>query len=208
MWLKITWRRAAVACGWDRDMGWWLLSRECAHTGTLKVFQVAPPPFLALQLGPRFLRVTSGSACLVKKLRVKAQPPKQEWEPVDAGRETPKRPQLQEARGWAAIGLPRGLRPAPSGRAPAERRPPHGPHPASLTQSPSCQNELKSENCSAGPGIAWASSLVVSLASDHYLDNSVWLTGSWCSGQVSGLCLWGGRAEFRTLVHQRPPGSM
>ena len=35
----------------------------------------------------------------------------------------------------------------------------------------------------------------------------VWLTGSWCSSQVSGLCLWGGRAEFRTLVQQSPPGS-
>ena len=35
---------------------------------------------------------------------------------------------------------------------------------------------------------------------------AIWLTGSSCSGQVSGLCLWGGRAEFRTLVHQRPSG--
>ena len=34
------------------------------------------------------------------------------------------------------------------------------------------------------------------------------LTGSWCSSWVSGLCLWGGRAEFRTLVHQRLPSSM
>ena len=33
------------------------------------------------------------------------------------------------------------------------------------------------------------------------------MTGSWCSGQVSGLCLWGRRAKFRTLVHQRPPNS-
>ena len=33
----------------------------------------------------------------------------------------------------------------------------------------------------------------------------MWLTGSWCSGWVSGLSLWGGRAEFRTLDHQRPP---
>ena len=31
------------------------------------------------------------------------------------------------------------------------------------------------------------------------------MTGSWCSSQASGLCLWGGRAKFRTLVHQRPP---
>ena len=31
---------------------------------------------------------------------------------------------------------------------------------------------------------------------------TVWLTGSWCSGLVSGLSLWGGRAEFRTLDHQ------
>ena len=28
---------------------------------------------------------------------------------------------------------------------------------------------------------------------------------SWCSGLVAGLSLWGGRAEFSTLVHQRPP---
>ena len=35
----------------------------------------------------------------------------------------------------------------------------------------------------------------------------MWQTGSWCSSRVSGLCLLGGRAEFRTLVHQRPPGS-
>ena len=34
----------------------------------------------------------------------------------------------------------------------------------------------------------------------------VWLRGSWCSGQVSCLSLLGGRAEFRTLDHQRPPG--
>ena len=39
---------------------------------------VAPPPFLALQLGPRFSRVASGSARLVKKLRGEARPPKQE----------------------------------------------------------------------------------------------------------------------------------
>ena len=37
---------------------------------------------------------------------------------------------------------------------------------------------------------------------------AVWLTGSLCSGWVSGLCLWGRRAKFRTLVHQRPPSSM
>ena len=36
---------------------------------------------------------------------------------------------------------------------------------------------------------------------------AMWLTGSLCSSQASGLCLWGGRAEFRTLVHQRPPSS-
>ena len=34
------------------------------------------------------------------------------------------------------------------------------------------------------------------------------MTGSWCSSQASGLCLWGGRARFRTLVHKRPPSSM
>ena len=34
-----------------------------------------------------------------------------------------------------------------------------------------------------------------------------WLTGVWGSSRVSGLCLWGGRAEFRTLVHQRPRSS-
>ena len=37
---------------------------------------------------------------------------------------------------------------------------------------------------------------------------AVWLTGSWCSGWVSGLSLGGGRAEFRTLDHQRPPSPM
>ena len=34
---------------------------------------------------------------------------------------------------------------------------------------------------------------------------AVWLTGSWCYGRVSGLSLLGGRAESRTLDHQRPP---
>ena len=34
---------------------------------------------------------------------------------------------------------------------------------------------------------------------------AVWRTGSWCSSQASGLCHWGGRAKFRTLVHKRPP---
>ena len=34
------------------------------------------------------------------------------------------------------------------------------------------------------------------------------MKGSWCSSQASGLCLWGGRANFRTLVHKRPPSSM
>ena len=34
---------------------------------------------------------------------------------------------------------------------------------------------------------------------------AVWLTESWCSSRVSGRSLWGGRAEFRTLDHQRPP---
>ena len=33
------------------------------------------------------------------------------------------------------------------------------------------------------------------------------MTGSWCSSQASGLCLWGGRAKLRTLVHKRSPGS-
>ena len=37
------------------------------------------------------------------------------------------------------------------------------------------------------------------------LDYSVWLTGASCSSWVSGLCLWDGRAEFSTLVHQRLP---
>ena len=36
---------------------------------------------------------------------------------------------------------------------------------------------------------------------------AVWLTGSLCSSQASGLSLWGGRAEFRTLDHQRLPGA-
>ena len=45
----------------------------------------------------------------------------------------------------------------------------------------------------------------------HWQKNSdfpkaMWLTGSWCSGRLSGLSLWGGRAKFRTSVHQRPPG--
>ena len=35
----------------------------------------------------------------------------------------------------------------------------------------------------------------------------VWMTGSWCSSQASGLHLWGGRAKFRTLVHKRLPSS-
>ena len=35
----------------------------------------------------------------------------------------------------------------------------------------------------------------------------VWMKGSWCSSQASGLCLWGGRAKFRTLVHKRHPSS-
>ena len=33
------------------------------------------------------------------------------------------------------------------------------------------------------------------------------MTGSWCSGWVSGMCLLGGSHEFRTLVQQRPPSS-
>ena len=37
---------------------------------------------------------------------------------------------------------------------------------------------------------------------------AVWLTGSWCSCRVSGLSLGGGRDNFRTLDHQRPPGPM
>ena len=36
---------------------------------------------------------------------------------------------------------------------------------------------------------------------------AVWMTGSWCSSQESQLCLWGGRAKLRTLVHKRPPSS-
>ena len=39
----------------------------------------------------------------------------------------------------------------------------------------------------------------------NHLAWAVWLTGSWCSGRVSGLSLWGGRAKLRTLNHQRPP---
>ena len=35
----------------------------------------------------------------------------------------------------------------------------------------------------------------------------VWMTGSWCSSRASDLCLWRGRAQFRTLVHQKPPSS-
>ena len=26
---------------------------------------------------------------------------------------------------------------------------------------------------------------------------AMWITGSWCSGQASGLCIWGGRTKFR-----------
>ena len=37
---------------------------------------------------------------------------------------------------------------------------------------------------------------------------AVWMTGSWSSGRGSGLCLAGGKAEVRILVHQTPPGSM
>ena len=37
------------------------------------------------------------------------------------------------------------------------------------------------------------------------LFQAMWLTGSWCSGLVSGQSVLGGRAEFRTLDHQRPP---
>ena len=37
---------------------------------------------------------------------------------------------------------------------------------------------------------------------------AVWLTGSWCSSWVSGLSLWGGRAEFRTLDHRTRPSPM
>ena len=33
------------------------------------------------------------------------------------------------------------------------------------------------------------------------------MKGSWCSSQDSVLCLWGGSANFRTLVHKRPPSS-
>ena len=40
-----------------------------------------------------------------------------------------------------------------------------------------------------------------------WISVAMWLTGSWCSSSVSGLSLWSGRAKFRTLVHQRPPGS-
>ena len=38
--------------------------------------------------------------------------------------------------------------------------------------------------------------------------HAAWLTESWCSGEVSGLSLWGRRAEFRILVHQRPPSPL
>ena len=37
---------------------------------------------------------------------------------------------------------------------------------------------------------------------------AVWKTGSWCSSQATGLCCWGGRTKFRTLVHKRTPSSM
>ena len=41
-----------------------------------------------------------------------------------------------------------------------------------------------------------------------YSHMTVWMTGSWWSSQASGLCLWDGRAKFRTMVHKRPPSSM
>ena len=37
---------------------------------------------------------------------------------------------------------------------------------------------------------------------------AMWMKGSWCSSQASGLWLWGRRANFTTLVHERPPSSM
>ena len=37
---------------------------------------------------------------------------------------------------------------------------------------------------------------------------AVWLARSSCSGWVSGLRLWGGRAESRTLDHQKFPSPM
>ena len=52
-------------------------------------------------------------------------------------------------------------------------------------------------------GVAWHTDWLAQWR--NHLENgkaAVWLTGSWCSGWVSGLCLWGGRAEFRTLVHR------
>ena len=33
----------------------------------------------------------------------------------------------------------------------------------------------------------------------------MWRTSSWCSSQASGLWLWGGRDNFRTLVHRDLP---
>ena len=46
----------------------------------------------------------------------------------------------------------------------------------------------------------WATA-IPSSAGDPRTLAAVWLTGSWCSGQVSGLRLGGGRAELRTLAH-------
>ena len=53
--------------------------------------------------------------------------------------------------------------------------------------------------------------LYIILSSSFFLFSllfwAMWRTGSWCSSQASGLCHWGGRAKFRTLVHKRPPSS-
>ena len=45
-------------------------------------------------------------------------------------------------------------------------------------------------------------------STEHSQKTSDFPKGSWCSGRGSGLSLWGGRTEFRTLDHQRPPGPM
>ena len=84
-----------------------------------------------------------------------------------------------------------------------------------------CSKTSKWASSKHSPGTpCWATSLLAPEADsmktsrwlcvvfwEQTLLEAVWLTGSWCSSWVSGLCLWGGGAEFRTLVHQRPPGS-
>ena len=68
-------------------------------------------------------------------------------------------------------------------------------------------------NLSQQPQTTWAlfyfilSSCFLSFYFFSLLFWAEWMKGSWCSSQASGLCFWGGRANFKTLVHKRPPSS-